>query len=182
MKKKLLLHACCAPCLTSVDERLTDLYDLDVFWFNPNIQPINEELKRLEELKKYTSLIRRELIIQNSTERDRQNWEDRVVDYQNEPEGQRRCRECIFFRMQMVAEFAKKEGYELFATTLTVSPRKSSLIVNTAGKMLSEKLEVPFLEADFKKQDGYLRSIQLSKEYDLYRQNYCGCRFSLKNN
>lgn len=178
MKNKILLHACCAPCLTAVHEKLVDNFDIDIFWYNPNIYPLEEEKKRLGELDRYAKSINANLIICPFDQRDVDNWNSAVVNYANLPEGQRRCSECIYFRMKKLVEFAKKEKYKRVGTTLSVSPRKNVMAINEAGKKASVAANVDFLEADFKKNDGYLRSVQISKDFGLYRQNYCGCTYS----
>jgi hypothetical protein len=180
MSETLLLHACCAPCLTSVDERLRPEYEnIDVLWFNPNIEPLEEYERRLEEIRRFTTRIGRRLIEIPATPEARQRWEAAVVDYSHLPEGSRRCRECILFRLREALEYAKTHGYSVAGTTLTVSRQKNASMINTISNELSQELGVPYLEADFKKQNGNLRSLELSQEYGLYRQTYCGCRFSL---
>lgn len=180
MKKKLLLHACCAPCLTAVEERLRESFDIDILWYNPNIYPLEEEQKRLGELRRYANKIKANLIIHPNDQRDTEEWQSKVVNFSDEPEGRRRCQECIYFRLSKLAQFAKREKYKLLGTTLSVSPRKNSLVVNNAGKQTAVNNDLEFLEGDYKKQNGYLRSIELSKENGLYRQNYCGCIYSLR--
>jgi predicted adenine nucleotide alpha hydrolase (AANH) superfamily ATPase len=180
-KPKLLLHVCCAPCMSSVEERLREEFDLDIFWYNPNIDTKDEHDKRLSEVRRLSDIVKKKLIIPSLEKSDLDGWEAAVVDYHNEPEGQRRCKECAIYRLNKVARYAKDEHYDLFATTLTVSPHKSPIVINPAGLLASAQYRVPFLEADFKKKDGFLRSVQLSKQYQLYRQDYCGCRFSRRD-
>ncbi|MBU6389777.1 epoxyqueuosine reductase QueH [Patescibacteria group bacterium] len=175
---RLLLHTCCAPCLSSVEERLRDGYELDIFWYNPNIYPPEEYERRLQELERFGRIIGRPIRVHREAG-DQEAWRETVVDYAHQPEGQQRCRECIRFRLKKTAEIAKAERYDLFATTLTVSPRKNAALVNFVGQQLAEEVGIPFLVADFKKNNGYLRSIELSKKYNLYRQEYCGCVYSL---
>ena len=174
---KLLLHTCCAPCLTAVEERLREAYAITLYWYNPNIYPQAEYDRRLAELERFSKIIQCELIIPPLRD-DRSQWERAVVDYAHEPEGQRRCQECILFRLQSTAAYAKEHGFAVFCTTLTVSPHKNAAVINNLGRKLGETYNIAFLEADFKKQDGYRRSIELSQEHGLYRQNYCGCRYS----
>jgi len=181
MKSKILLHACCAPCLTAVHEKLVDNFDIDILWYNPNIYPLEEEQKRLGELKRYADIIKANLIVCPFNQQDVDRWQNTVVSYAHQPEGQRRCSECIYFRLKKLAEFAKKEKYKNIGSTLSVSPRKNAVVINERGKQAAQLNDLEFLEADFKKQDGYLRSVQISKEFELYRQNYCGCIYSKKD-
>lgn len=175
----LLLHSCCAPCSSSVMERLTDYFDITVYYYNPNISPEQEYVKRKEEQKRLLALF-------DSTHRldfldvdyDAGSFDDIARGLENEPEGGRRCLKCYELRLRKTAETAKKLGFDFFGTTLSVSPYKNAAALNTIGDDEAKRFGVSFLTADFKKKNGYLRSIQLSKKYGLYRQNFCGCRFS----
>jgi len=178
MSNKLLLHTCCAPCLSSVEEQLRAGYSLDIFWYNPNIYPEHEYERRLSELKRFQEIIDKPLIIHEATN-DLEEWTAVTIDFARDPEGQRRCRECISFRLKKTAEFAKNNNYNIFTTTLTVSPHKNSKMVNMIGEKISQELDIPFLQADFKKNNGYLRSVELAKYYGFYRQDYCGCIYSM---
>jgi len=175
---KLLLHTCCAPCLSSVEEQLRAGYSIDVFWYNPNIYPADEYNRRLDELRRFGGILGREIIVHEEPE-DHNNWHSVTVDYANEPEGQRRCGFCIRFRLEKTVQVAARENYDIFTTTLSVSPHKNATVINQIGKELAESYSVPYLEADFKKNDGYLRSVELAKYYGLYRQPYCGCIYSM---
>ncbi len=177
-KKKLLLHACCAPCLTAVNEKLETDYNPIVFWFNPNIEPKIEHARRLSVLKEFCELMGLELI-DGALDYDRENadWLEYIRESSEEPEGGNRCKRCIEFRLLKTAKRATEMGLD-FATTLSVSPHKNANLINDIGQGLSQEPHINFLTADFKKKNGYLRSIKLSKKFGLYRQNYCGCRFS----
>ncbi|HWQ51574.1 MAG TPA: epoxyqueuosine reductase QueH [Terriglobales bacterium] len=167
--KKLLLHACCAPCSTAVLERLQGEYDLTVFFYNPSTQPEEEYLRRLEELRRLLGTLNLPLI-EGAYEPDR--YLDAVRGLEEEPEGGARCAVCFEQRLSAAAALP---GYDLVTTTLTVSPHKNAALINDIGKKLCGDR---WLYSDFKKQNGYLRSIALSKQYGLYRQNFCGCVFS----
>jgi len=177
MKKKMLLHSCCGPCSTVVIERLKGDFDLTVFYFNPNIEPFEEYEKRKSEQKKVCDAFNVKFL---DFDYENSLWRTFVQGFENEPEGGARCEKCFYFRLIKTAEFAKKHGFEIFATTLSVSPHKNSNVINAVGKQIEKEVEIEFLPESFKKKDGYLRSINLSKELELYRQNYCGCLYGYK--
>ena len=174
-KKNLLLHCCCAPCATSVIERLLqeDEYNITLFFANSNILPKDEYDKRLGELFRLAKdIYNLNLIV------DEYNPEEYLMaikGYETLGEGSARCTMCIAQRLERTAKYAKDNGYDCFTTTLTVSPHKNATIINKVGKNLQSTQGVEFLERDFKKKDGYKRSIELCKKYNIYRQNYCGC-------
>lgn len=178
-KKTLLLHSCCAPCTTAVYEKLCSDFDVTLFWFNPNIEPLSEHKKRLSELKRLSKTLKIELIVNDKYAAENQNWNLLVRNFADEKEGGNRCNLCIKNRLLNAAKCAEDNNFDYFATTLTISPHKNSKMINEIGNDISGKLDIKFLDEDFKKENGYLRSIELSKKYDLYRQNYCGCKFSL---
>ena len=181
MKKKMLLHSCCGPCSTSVIDRLKEEYDLTIFYYNPNIYPREEYQKRLAEQQKYVSLIGLDIVVVDGTYIDNADFESHCVGLENEKEGGARCSVCFAYRLDKTAQYAKQNGYDIFATTLTVSPHKNAKVINDIGLNIAQKYNIDYLVADFKKQDGYLKSIRLSQKYSLYRQNYCGCKYSLHN-
>ncbi|MFA7253868.1 MAG: epoxyqueuosine reductase QueH [Patescibacteria group bacterium] len=175
LKAKLLLHSCCAPCLTAVNGKIDADFDISILWYNPNIEPLEEHNKRLSVLQNFAD----ETAIQLNNYKydyreENDKWHEAIAGFENEPEGGKRCEKCIEFRLQRTKELSEK--YDLFTTTLSVSPHKNAKFINEFGKKLSPK----YLKSDFKKENGYLRSIELSKEYELYRQNYCGCLYSTK--
>ncbi len=176
-KRSLLLHSCCGPCSTAVIEKLKAIYDITVFYYNPNIEPNEEFKKRLKSQKDY---IKNHLLdvklIEGKWEND--EFTKCVEGFEEEPEGGKRCEKCFVLRLRKTAELAKKESFDEFATTLSVSPHKNAELINQIGLQLENEYGVKYLVADFKKQDGYLKSINLSKKYNLYRQNYCGCQYS----
>ncbi len=178
-KKTILLHSCCGPCSSSVIERLKEYFDITVIYYNPNIEPLEEYLKRKDEqIRLLKELNIKYLDIDYLNE----EYHDAIKGYEKEPENGARCPICYNLRMERTASLAKEKGYDYFGTTLTVSPHKPSKIINEIGLNLQEKYQIPFLVADFKKEDGYKRSIELSKKYNLYRQDYCGCAYSRRNN
>nr|WP_315023962.1 epoxyqueuosine reductase QueH [uncultured Aminipila sp.] len=182
-KTRLLLHSCCGPCSTAVIERLMGSYDVTIFFYNPNITEKEEYEKR-----KATQLEFLESHNQKVTEEDKVTFVEgeffpeeffRMVEgLEEEPEGGKRCTECFRLRLERTAAEAKLNGYDMFGTTLTVSPHKNYLLISKIGKDFALSYGLSFLDIDFKKKAGYQRSVELSKEYGLYRQNYCGCCFS----
>lgn len=158
-----------------VIERLKENFDLTVFYYNPNIEPFEEYERRKEEQKKVCSFFGVAFV---DFDYNNVGWRNYVAGLENEKEGGARCEKCFFFRLEETACYAKKNGFDVFATTLSVSPHKNTEVINRVGEIISEKVGIEFLPESFKKKDGYLRSINLSKELGLYRQNYCGCSFS----
>ena len=178
-KKKLLLHSCCGPCSTSVIERLKDYFDITVLYYNPNIEPKEEYLHRKsEQLRVLKELNIKSMDIDYLNE----EYHAKITGYESEPENGLRCPICYELRMAKTAKLAKGNNFDYFCTTLTVSPHKPSKIINEIGLKLEKEYQIKYLLSDFKKEDGYKRSIELSKEYDLYRQDYCGCLYSRRNN
>ena len=178
-KKKILLHSCCGPCSSSVIERLKDYFDITVLYYNPNIEPKEEYIKRKNEqirLLKELNIDFMDISYLN------EEYHNKVVGFEKEPEKGARCPLCYELRMEKTAILAKENGYDYFGTTLTVSPHKPSKIINEIGLKLQDKYNILYLVSDFKKEDGYKRSIELSKEYNLYRQDYCGCLYSRREN
>lgn len=174
--EKLLLHICCAPCSTASIERLKNKYDVTGIFCNSNIYPVVEFKKRLEEVKKYCQKMKIDLI---NVKYDYNNWLERVKGLEAELEGGRRCLKCYEIRLDKVAKTARDKNFDYFTTTLSISPYKNFEEIEKIGERLGKKYEVKFLSRDFKKKDGFKRSIDLSKEHNLYRQYYCGCEFSI---
>jgi len=177
-KKKILLHSCCGPCSTSVVENLVNYFDVSIFFYNPNIFPREEYEKRLSTEKLFCEKLSIK-IIEGSYDHD--EWLKAVAGLEGEREGEKRCEICFNFRLAKTASLAKEKGFDLFSTTLSVSPHKSFSIISHIGKDLEAEFGVKFLDRDFKKGDGFKRSIDLSKEHSLYRQKYCGCEFSVNH-
>jgi predicted adenine nucleotide alpha hydrolase (AANH) superfamily ATPase/VanZ family protein len=176
-KRRLALHVCCAPCTTAVREVLAEGYDLDLIFSNSNIYPKSEYQKRLSEVKRFAK--RFGLRVKEDVYRHRE-WKKAMAGHEKEAEGGERCELCFIYRLKRTAALAKKDKIDIFATTLSISPHKKTAIVNRSGLEAGECFGLEFLGQNFKANDGFKRSIELSKEFDLYRQNYCGCEFSIR--
>lgn len=174
MKPTLLLHSCCAPCSSSVIEKLNQDFQLTIFYYNPNIYPQNEYQKRLTEQEKYLKKLGIAIIV---GEFESEKYNAFMKQYSGQKEHDYRCYACYKFRLEKTAEIAKINKFDYFTTTLSVSPHKNPNWINEIGQSLQTE-NCKFLVADFKKQNGYLRSLELSKENNFYRQNYCGCEIS----
>lgn len=178
-REKLLLHACCAPCSSYVLEYLCRFFDITVYFSNPNITDEAEYEKRLAELYRLCSeapFCSGVDVVRDPAGADA--FFEAVRGLEGEPEGGSRCEKCFRLRLERSAQYAKSNGYGLFATTLTVSPHKNAQLINSIGFETAQKYGVNYLPSDFKKRGGYQRSIVLSREYGIYRQQYCGCVFS----
>lgn len=175
-KPKLLLHACCGICSSSVLERLETYFDITVLFYNPNIYPKEEYDKRYETLKK---LITHYEVNLKEIGYDSDKFDDVSIGLEDEKEGGKRCIKCFNLRLEESARYAKENDFDYFCTTLSVSPHKNSEVLNNIGKALEEKYDIKYLYSDFKKKEGFKRSNELSKKYELYRQNYCGCKYSI---
>ena len=179
---KLLLHACCAPCSSSCIERLSNFFEITIFYYNPNISNEEEYLKRLEEVKRFVSEFKTKYEVKVIDGRyDPNEFFEIAKGLENEPERGARCYKCYKLRMEETFKFASKHDYDYVATTLTLSPYKKTDWINKIGEELNNKYSTTYLYSDFKKKNGYKRSIELSKEYNLYRQDYCGCIYSVRN-
>ena len=170
-KPRLLLHCCCAPCSSAVIEKIKQFFDITFYYYNPNIYPKEEYFLRQEEFKKLGVAV-------VTQEYNHEEFLKIAKGLENEPEGGARCRACIAQRLNKTFEYAKTNGYDVVTTTLSISPHKDAEFINTLGESLQEKYGVKFLHADFKKANGYLRSIELCRELNIYRQDYCGCEFT----
>lgn len=186
--KKVFLHSCCAPCSSYCMEYLRRYFDVTVFYYNPNIMNAEEYGKRVEEQKRLInaynqietaddgSLLRQIAFVEGRYDVD--NYLATIKGLEGAPEGGSRCGRCFDLRLRETARVAKEMGMDYFTTTLTISPLKNAQLLNEIGNRIGEEMGIAFLPSDFKKNNGYLRSIELSKGYDLYRQDYCGCEFS----
>jgi len=182
-KPTLLLHSCCAPCSSYVLEYLMPYFEISVFYYNPNISPAEEYNKRLKEQAIFIEKFALNNVIPLiSGEYCPAKFEQTAIGLTEEPEGGQRCYRCYELRLEETASLAKKKQFNYFGSTLSVSPYKNARWLNEIGLKLSLKYDIPYLESDFKKKGGYQRSILLSKEYGLYRQNFCGCEYSKRNN
>ena len=208
-KAKLLLHVCCACCATEVYNRLKDNYEVTLFWYNPNIYPYSEYKSRFNSFVQLVSDLECNFLIchseakpKNHTVRsfsrsqhrlqddkkneidrygiENQKWQTAISGLESEPEGGRRCEQCYKYRLEKTAKAAKENGFDIFTTTLTISPHKNATTINQIGNKISKEYKINYLESDFKKQDGFKKSIELSHKHNLYRQNYCGCKYSIR--
>ena len=177
-RKKLLLQCCCGPCSSYVLEYLTKYFDVSVLFYNPNIQPKEEYEKRLSWMRTVAKRYP-ETVTFLECEYEGEAFDAVSKGLENEPEGGARCIKCFELRLRETARLAKEGAFDYFCTTLSVSPHKDGQRLNKIGLELENEFKVKWLPSDFKKREGYKRSIELSKEYGLYRQSYCGCLFSL---
>lgn len=179
IRKSLLLQVCCAPCSSQVLTRLRDFFDIDIFYYNPNIYPEDEYQKRantLKDLVKQMNLDSKVIIVKNNPKDFYEYVDTRKDDY----EGGTSCYKCYELRLRETAKIAKEKNYDYFSTSLSISPHKNSKWLNEIGEKLEEEFKVKYLYSDFKKKNGYKSSIELSEKYNLYRQDYCGCVFSYR--
>lgn len=182
-REKLLLHCCCGPCSTAVIERLVKYFDITVYYYNPCTAPFDEYEKRKEEQIKVISAWRENGVNIDFAETGyfHDEFLERSAGLEEAPEGGERCHLCYEQRLRGTAEYGKEHGFDWFCSTLTVSPYKNATLLNEIGQELSEEYGIKYLLSDFKKKEGYKRSINISKEMELYRQEYCGCEFSLRD-
>lgn len=178
-RAKLLLHSCCAPCSSACLERLKDFFDITVFYYNPNIEE-EEYFRRKEEQIRFLRETGWADIL--DCDHEAEKFYEISKGLEDAPEGGARCLKCYELRLRRTAEEAEKGGFDYFATTLTISPQKSSQTLNAIGERVAEGRSAKWLHTDFKKRSGYLRSCELAREHSLYRQNYCGCKFSREQN
>ncbi len=178
----LLLHACCAPCSSYVLEYLSKVFDITIYYYNPNIDDIEEFNKRVEEVKKIISeapFAKDVKLVIGPYEREK--YLDSIKGFEEEKEGGIRCKKCYYMRLEKACIYAKENNFDFFTTNLSISPYKDAKALNRIGEVLSNKYHIDYLYSDFKKKNGYKRSIELSHEYNLYRQDYCGCVYSIRN-
>jgi len=173
-----LLHVCCGPCSTDVIDRLAEDFELVLYFFNPNIHPKEEYERRLAESERYA---REHGIPFMRGGWDHDGWLAAIRGLEQEAEGGKRCTACFGYRLDAAARKAREEGASLFTTTLTVSPHKNAASVIAAGEAAGRKAGVPFLSTDFKKQDGFLKSCRKARDAGMYRQEYCGCEYSVRS-
>ncbi len=179
MRPSLLIHACCAPCSSYVLEYLIPYFSITVYYYNPNIAPSEEfEFRLAEEKRLIAELPGAQEIKVVAPSYNHREFLREVSGLESEPEGGQRCVVCFRQRLESAAAYAAENGYDYYTTTLTISPLKNARLLNEIGNELGKRYHIRFLPSDFKKRDGFKRSIDLSKQYSLYRQNYCGCEFS----
>ena len=176
---RLLLHACCAPCSSAVLEYLSQYFAITLLYYNPNIAPLEEYQKREAELRRLVSQMKfTHPVALLPCQYDGQAFVQAARGLEGEPEGGKRCEACFRLRLRYAAQEAARLRFDYYTTTLSISPMKNAPLLNQLGEEIGREFGVAHLPSDFKKKDGYKRSVQLSKEYDLYRQDYCGCAFS----
>lgn len=177
--KKILLHSCCAPCSSYVISYLLSYFDITILYYNPNISPIEEyEHRKEEQIRLIEELSKTKKINFLDCDYDNDLYEKTIKGLESEPERGSRCTKCFYLRLEKTASLANSNNYDYFGTTLSVSPYKNSDLLNKIGLELKQKYNIKYLVSNFKKNDGYKKSIELSKKYNLYRQNYCGCIYS----
>lgn len=177
-KTKLLLHSCCAPCCSTVIELLKEYFDITIFYYNPNITEQEEYEKRYHEMLDYIDARHYSINVEEGRYNPKEDFFEKVKGLEDRREGGERCYKCYHLRMKETAKQAKKEGFDYFTTALSISPMKNSTWINEIGEALEKEYGVKYLYGDFKKKGRYVESIKISKDYNLYRQDYCGCIFS----
>ena len=178
-KPGMLLHSCCATCAAYPASLLKDSFDVSLFYYNPNIFPEEEYYKRLADIKILAGNTGITLII---GEYDKGGWNKATKHLAGEPEGGRRCTLCFSFRLKKTAETAKEKGFDIFGTTLSISPHKDSEVITRTGDFLAARIGIDFYRTDLKKKDGFKKTMDLSRKYSFYRQSYCGCKYSIRSN
>ncbi|MCX6812798.1 MAG: epoxyqueuosine reductase QueH [Candidatus Berkelbacteria bacterium] len=185
--KKILLHSCCAPCTAGVIEQLKDDFEPTLFWYNPNIFPQSEHDRRLNELLNFADDLGIKVLYGDyDYQSEHKFWLKKIAGFEDEPERGRRCEICYRLRLEATAEMAAAinkyhpDSFDLFGAELSISPHKDSEMINIIGEKIGKKYHLNFLSANFKQNDGFKKSLEVSKSHNLYRQNYCGCEFSRK--
>ena len=179
-RPRLLLHACCGPCSSAVLEQLCQHFEITILYYNPNIWPDAEYHRREQELERFVAQAHPLGVTVVEDRYDPREFYEAARGLEDEPERGRRCTACYRLRMRRAAQYAAQHGFDWFTTTLSISPHEDAARINQIGQELAAEFGVPHLPSDFKKKNGYLRSLQLSAEYGLYRQDYCGCIFSAR--
>ncbi len=175
----LLLHSCCGPCSSYPIEYLSSYFHITVFYYNPNIYPDQEYYHRVKEQERFIQSFPAKYPVHFiEGDFDKESFYAMAKGLENEPERGERCSKCFDLRLRKTARLAEEKRFDYFSTTLTISPMKDAALLNDIGMALSDEYQVDWLPSDFKKKNGYKRSTELSKEYDMYRQDYCGCVFS----
>ena len=176
-KPKFLLHVCCATCALHPYFLLSKDFTVTFYFYNPNIHPKKEYMHRLKDVEMISKKFNIPLIIGSY---EMKKWFELTKNLKEEPEGGKRCDVCFKMRLEKTADIAKKLNIDLFGTTLSISPHKNHITINSIGKTLADAKKLTFYESNFKKKDGFKKAIQLSNELNIYRQNYCGCIYSIR--
>lgn len=177
-KPKLFLHSCCAPCCSTVIELLKEYFDITIFYYNPNITENEEYHKRYEEMLEYIEKREYSILVEEGKYNPKEDFFEKIRGLEDRKEGGERCYKCYRLRMEETAKKAKEEGFDYFTTALSISPMKNSAWINEIGENLEKEYGIKYLYGDFKKKGRYQESIKISKNFNLYRQDYCGCIFS----
>lgn len=178
----LLLHSCCGPCSSYCIEYLSSYFKITVFYYNPNIYPKEEYYQRVKEQQRFIEAFPTKYPVSFiEGDYDTESFYEIAKGLENEPEKGLRCHKCYALRLKRTAQVAKEKGFDFFTTTLTISPMKDSQVLNEIGIRIGTEIGVKWLVSDFKKKEGYKRSTELSREYDMYRQDYCGCVYSYRD-
>ncbi len=177
LKPRFLLHSCCATCTAYPISLLKEKFDISLFYYNPNIFPEEEYNKRFADISMLAGITGTNLI---KGEYDTAGWENVSGHLPDEPEGGARCILCFNYRLEKTAETAREKGFDIFGTTLSISPHKNSKAINETGDLLALRIGIDFYRADFKKKDGFKKAMDLSKKHSFYRQDYCGCEYSIR--
>ena len=177
-KPKLLLHACCGPCTSGVFEQLYPYFNITILYYNPNTYPFDEYILRYKQLEILKNYLDFDMIFMDYNDKE---FYDEIKGLELEKEGGKRCEVCYRIRMNKTAKIASEKGFDYFTTTLSVSPYKNATKLNEIGEEMEKKYNIKYIYSDFKKNEGYKNSIKNSKEYGLYRQDYCGCEYSLRD-
>ncbi len=178
----LLLHSCCGPCSSYCIEYLSNYFNITVFYYNPNIYPEEEYYTRVKEQERFINEFpAKHKVSFIEGDYDTKSFYEIAKGLEQEPEKGLRCHKCYDMRLRRTAQVAKEKGFDFFTTTLTISPMKDSQVLNEIGLKLSEEIGINWLKSDFKKKEGYKRSTELAREYDMYRQDYCGCVYSYRD-
>lgn len=178
VRKSMLLHICCGPCSVYVAPMLNVQFQVTGYFYNPNLDSPEEYQKRLHEAKRVAEISGFPLL---APPFNPDPWKKAILGLEMEPEGKERCRRCINLRLLKTAEAAKEGGFDVFCTTMTVAPMKNADLINNEGSRIAGALDILYLSSDFKKKDGYRKTVELSRKYGLYRQNYCGCIYSRRD-
>ena len=176
-RQKILIHVCCASCAGPVVEDMAEIYESSLFFYNPNISDINEYQRRQADVVRYAYEKRLPFY---EGQYDVHRWFNEIAGYEHQAEGGKRCHLCFYIRLFFTAQQTRVMGYDAFTTTLTVSPHKDSQTIFSIGRQVAHDTGVPFIDRDFKKNDGFLRSIRIANTYRFYRQKYCGCMYSYR--
>lgn len=184
MKKRILVHTCCAPCALGTVFQLQEEFDIFLYFYNPNIFPKEEFIKRIDNVKRVINILNNNYTINSYIDEnyeEHKRWREIIKGNESLKENSERCILCYKFRLENSVKFAKENNFEILTTTLSLGPKKDAKIINSIGERVSNQYGIRFYSRDFKKNNGWNTSVKLSKEFNIYRQDYCGCEFSLRD-